>query len=398
MKVLLAHNYYQQPGGEDQVFLAEGTLLEDHGHDVVRYVSHNDEINHLTRFSLAKKTIWNFTSYVDLLNLMRKDVPDIIHVHNTLPLISPSIYDAAWKLDIPVVQTLHNYRNLCPAATLYRDGHICNDCIGKTLPWPAVWHGCYRQNRFQTAGITAKLMVHKIKGTYKDKITQYICMTRFSRDKYVEGGFPPDKISVKPHFLSRDPGPGDGKGDFALFVGRLAPEKGVSTLLDAWEIMDGLMPLKVIGDGPMAPYVKEKTNGMKQVDWLGQCSKDTVLHLMGKASVLIVPSDCYETFGLVVIEAFSNGTPVIVSDIGSLAELVDHQRTGLKFIPGNADDLAVKVKWLLSNQSMQAQMRTNARAEFEAKYTSEINYYELIGIYKKAIEENRRKKKPAKTK
>lgn len=213
----------------------------------------------------------------------------------------------------------------------------------------------------------------------------YIALTEFARRKFIEAGFPAEKIIVKPNFVYSDPGIGGGKGGYVLFVGRLSPEKGVSTLLKAWELINGMVPLKIAGDGPMAEQVAEAARRVPGVEWVGRKSIEDIYPLMGEASLVLVPSECYETFGRVVIEAFAKGTPVLVSAIGALAELVDPGRTGFHFRPGDPEDLASKVEWAWTHPRQLAEMRREARAEYEAKYTAERNYEMLMDIYHLAI-------------
>lgn len=383
--LLLVHNYYQQPGGEDQVFAAEAALLEHHGHKVHRYTVHNDQVSTYSKVALARATIWNADSYDKLRHLIRQVRPDVMHVHNTLPLISPAAYYAAKDEGLAVVQTLHNYRLMCPASTFLRNGQICEDCSGKFFPWPGVIHACYRQSYAASGAIAAMLAIHQGRGTYRTVVDHYIAMTDFGRRKFIESGFPEEKVVVKPHFVEPDPGPGSGGGRYALFAGRLVPEKGVETLLQAWERVSYRLPLKIVGDGPLAPKVAKAAAKNTSITWLGQRAKGEVLALMGEASIVVVPSLWYETFGLVAIEAFAKGTPVIASAIGAIAEVVEAGRTGFHFRPGDAEDLAVQIEWAVTHPLKLAQMRREARAEYDAKYTAESNYPQLVEIYREAL-------------
>jgi glycosyltransferase involved in cell wall biosynthesis len=237
MRVLLVHNYYQQAGGEEQVFVAEGALLEAHGHRVVRYTSHNDRVTGMSRAVLAKNTVWNRTTYRDLRTLIRKERPQVAHFHNTFPLISPAAYYAARAEGVPTAQTLHNYRLLCPNALFFREGRACEDCVGQAGPWPEVIHACYRGSHLSSGGVAAMLTSHRILGTWVRAVDAYITLTEYTRRKFIQGGLPAEKIVVKPNFVYPDPGPGAGRGMYALFVGRLSREKGVDTLLAAWNTL-----------------------------------------------------------------------------------------------------------------------------------------------------------------
>jgi glycosyltransferase involved in cell wall biosynthesis len=386
MKILAVHNRYQRPGGEDQVFLDETALLETHSHRVLRYEVHNDQVKHIGRLTLAKDTVWNASAYRELRALIRREGPDLVHFHNTLPLVSPAGYYAANAEGVPVIQTLHNYRLLCPVALFYRNGQVCEDCMGKAVPWPGVVHGCYRGSRAASGIIATMLTVHRALRTWTEMIDVYVALTEFARNKFIEGGLPAGKIVVKPNFVAPDPGRGQGGGGYALFVGRLAPEKGTGTMLAAWDRLGTRFPLKIVGDGPLKDQVVRVAARRSDVEWLGHRPVADVHALMRKADMLVFPSQWYETFGRVAAEAFAAGTPVIAADIGAVAELVEHGRTGLKFRPGDPEDLATRVGWALSHPAELRRMREEARAEFEAKYTAERNYLALMEIYEAALE------------
>ena len=271
--------------------------------------------------------------------LVRVKEPDVVHFHNTFPLISPAAYYAVQREGVPVVQTLHNFRLLCPGATLFRDGAVCEECIEQRSFRPAMAHKCYRGSRPATATVAAMLTVHQVVRTWQRKVDLYIAVSEFARRKFVAGGVPASRIVVKPNFVWPDPGVGAGSGGYALFVGRLSAEKGISVLAEAWREL-GEIPLVVAGDGPLAG-----TEWPEGVSWVGRQTREKVLELMRDARVLIVPSECYENGPLTVLEAFACGLPVIASDLGSMAEAVDHERTGWLFQPGDAADLARKVRW-----------------------------------------------------
>ena len=392
MKILAVHNRYQRPGGEDEVFADETALLQAKNHVVVRCEVHNDRVEHMNRLALAKDTVWNASAYRELGALIRRERPDVAHFHNTLPLVSPAGYYAARAEGVPVIQTLHNYRLLCPVALFFRDGRVCEDCMGKAVPWPGVFHACYRGSRAASGTIATMLTLHRAMRTYARVVDVYVALTEFARSKFIEGGLPAGKILVKPNFVSPDPGPGHGGGGYALFVGRLAPEKGTGTMLAAWDRLGTGFPLKIVGDGPLRDRVARAAAGRSNVEWLGHRPVAEVHALMKRADMLVFPSEWYETFGRVAAEAFAAGTPVVAAAIGAVAELVEHGRTGLLFRPGDQEDLAAKVGWALSHPAELRGMREEARAEFEAKYTAERNYLTLMEIYAAAL---KRKKEPA---
>jgi glycosyltransferase involved in cell wall biosynthesis len=384
MKVLMCHNYYKLTGGEEEVFAAEGALLEAHGHQVVRFTRDNHTIDGMNRFDLARKTLWNRQTYDELRALIQRERPQVMHCNNTFPIISPSAYDAARAEGVAVVQTLHNYRLMCLNGFFHRDGRVCEDCMGKAVPWPGVLHKCYRGSRSASAVVAALNSYHWARRTWRDKVHLYIALTEFGRQKFLQAGLSADQLVVKPNFLSSDPGVGRGQGGYAVFVARLYPEKGVQTLLDAWSRQPAPLLLKVIGDGPLADSVRRAGAAGAAVEYLGRRPLAEVLDVIGDATLLVMPSIWYEGFGRTVIEAYSRGTPVIASRLGALAELVDEGRTGLLFDPGNPDDLAARVRQLVADPGLLQRMRQEARREFEQKYTADRNHGMLLDAYQKA--------------
>ncbi len=396
LKVLLAHNYYLQPGGEDTAFSAEARLLRDYGHEVIEYVEDNRRIQALNKASLAIQTVWSRPSCKRIIGVLERERPDVAHFHNTFPLISPSAYDACRSAVVPVVQSLDNPRLICPSANFYRDGRLCQECLGKTPPWPAVMHRCYHHSAAQSGVITSMLTVHRVFGTWRTKVDCYLVATDFYRRKFIEGGLPEGLIQVKPHFVSPDPGPkplGQG-GSHALFVGRLDPEKGVQTLLRAWSQV-GSIPMKICGDGRLRDWVLRfvEQNGLGGcVQLTGRLSAEQLTELVRGAAFLVWPSEgYYETFGYVAVESFSCGTPVFASRIGVSAEIVADGVTGLHFDAGNPEDLARAVKWAWDHPAEMAQMGHQARLEYESKYTAERNYPLLIEAYESAIRRARQR-------
>jgi glycosyltransferase involved in cell wall biosynthesis len=385
MKILLCHNHYQQPGGEDQVFADEGQLLESHGHEVLRYVVHNDTLRQTGRLTAVRKTLWNRTVFREVRALIRQTRPALMHCTNTFPLLSPAIYYAARAQQVPVVQSLHNFRLLCPAAVFLRNKQVCEDCLGKMIPWPGTLHGCYRGDRAASAAVTAMLGLHRIAGTWSRAVTRYIALSQFAKRKFVAGGLPAEKIAVKANFVDPDPTPGCGGEGYAIFVGRLGQEKGVGLLAEAWDRFAPGIPLKIVGDGPMAEQVQAVAQRRSDVQYLGRRPLPEVQTLIGQAMCLLLPSICHEQCPKTLLEALAKGTPVIASRLGALAELIGDGITGLLFAPGDAADMAAKVRRLAGDPSAQAAMRAAARAEFEQHYTADRNYRELWAIYQQAL-------------
>lgn len=389
MKILQVHNYYQQPGGEDAVVAAERALLEQHGHQVVQYTKHNDEVERMPKLRLAAKTIYNRESERAVRHLLRSESPDVIHAHNLFPLISPSLYSAALAANIPVIQTLHNFRLLCPSATLFRDGRICEDCVGR-VPYRAVVHSCYRNDRAASAVAASMLAVHNALGSWTRGVHTFIALSQFSKAKLVQGGLDPGKIAVKPNFLTRDPGVGDGAGGYALFAGRLAKEKGLGTLLDAWALLETPVPLKIVGDGEMMPWLRERASALPNVEVLGRCDHGKLLQFLQGASLAIVPSKWYEGgVPCVIIEALACGTPLLTSRLPSLEDVVVDGETGYRFEIGSAQALARLVEEIWRTPNRAAEMRTGARKLYERVFSAGANYPALIEIYNKAIEKNK---------
>jgi glycosyltransferase involved in cell wall biosynthesis len=384
MKIIVAHNFYQQAGGEDQVFDAEVALLKRFGHDVHAFVRRNDQVEAMGKLRALAATIWNRESYRAMREMVEQTGATIVHFHNTLPLISPAAYQGAHDGGAAVVQTLHNFRLICPNALLYREGSPCEKCVGRSIAWPGVIHKCYRGSASASAAVAAMTAVHRAIGTYDKRVDAYIAISPSARKKVIEGGLPADRILLKPNFVDPDPRRGLSSGGYASFVGRLSQEKGLETLIDAWDRLGGSVPLKIVGDGPLAPLVKSAVERHSNIEWLGRRNLDEVYEVIGNAAVHIFPSRCYETFGRVAVEAFAKGVPVIASRHGSMADLVDHGRTGLLFEPGNGVELAESVKQILGNEAERRVMCDAARAEYESRYTGDANHAMLMNVYAKA--------------
>jgi glycosyltransferase involved in cell wall biosynthesis len=374
LKIIVAHNSYRERGGEDAVVDAEVALLRSCGHEVIEYRRDNTVIASGYRFSLLRQTLWSQSVADEVSHMIHDAGPDVVHVHNTFPLLSPAIYWAAASARVPVVQTLHNFRLLCAQATFLRDSEICEDCLGR-LPWRGVVRKCYRDSAAQSAALVAMLGLHRTIGTYRHKVNRYIALSQFSKRKFVEGGLPAQKISVKPNFVDTQPASRMPRGG-GLYVGRLSAEKGLHVLVAALRALPHLS-LDVIGTGPQLPLL----TGNSQIRMLGQQDSESVLQKMAQSDFLVMPSICYEQFPRTLVEAFACGLPVIASRLGPLAELVEDGQTGLLFEVGSTRDLAEKIEFATSNPEVMREMGRNARAEYEAKYTPQRNYQQLMEIY-----------------
>jgi glycosyltransferase involved in cell wall biosynthesis len=386
MKVLLVHNSYQQPGGEDVVYQRERDLLKAAGHEVLEYQRSNSEIEDYSvvrRVTLFGRTVWAPDSFQDFSKLLREE-PEIVHVHNSFPLISPSIYWACRNARVPVVQTVHNYRLLCAESNFFRDGKPCEDCLHGGH-WQGVIHGCYRNSRLQTAAVALMLTVHHARKTWTEMVDCYITLTAFSRSRYLEAGFPADLMKVKPNFVDPDPGKRPDDGSYALFVGRLDEQKGVRTLLKAWAQMPPSAILRIAGDGPSRPQLEAMARDYPNVEFMGWLPHERVFEAMKGARFLVFPSEWYENLPLAIIEAFACGVPVLASGLGAMQELVEHGRTGLLFRPSDPEDLARTMVHAWNQREYMARLGHQARREYETKYTAAANYRQLLDIYTQVL-------------
>ncbi|HET7248423.1 MAG TPA: glycosyltransferase [Gemmatimonadales bacterium] len=379
LRVLVAHNAYQHRGGEDGVVEAEVSLLRARGHTVELYLRQNDELHDMGAWAAAKDTVWSSRTGADVARLVADFQPHVIHVHNTFALISPSVYAAAASARVPVVQTLHNFRLLCLQAMFLREGRVCEDCLGG-MPWRGVLRRCYRGSAPQSAVLAATIGLHRAIGTYRKNVSRYIALTEFSRTKFMAGGLPGERISVKSNFADLPVLDHRRIRTGALFVGRLAPEKGTQVLARAAATRLPAV-IDVIGAGPERSSL-EAGPGIRL---LGSQTPQTVYAKMREAAYLVVPSVCYENFPLTVVEAFANGLPVIASRLGAMAELVRDGETGVLFEAGSAEDLARTMAWADAHPGDMTRMGRAARDEYELKYTPDRNYAALMDIYRAAI-------------
>lgn len=383
MRVLMVHNFYQLPGGEDESFRAEVAALESQGVDVDTYTLHNDAIREMGRAEVALKTVWNSGPYHDIRERVSVDRHDLVHFQNTFPLLSPAGYYAARAGGAAVVQSVRNFRFTCVNAQLFRDGAVCTDCVGHLAPVLGVMRGCYRGSRSASAVVATMLGVHKTIGTFSRKVDRYIAISEFVRGILVEAGYSPEMIAVKPNSLTSDPPVGGGEGGYLLYVGRLTREKGVGTLLEAWKLASVNAKLRVAGDGPMAADVRASAS--HGVDWLGNVTHDEVLELIAGAAAVVVPSEWYEPFGRVVVEAFACGTPVIAARSGALPELVEHGSTGMLFRTGDSEALGSLMKGFATGGVDLSNMREAARRAYETRFSTAVHAHRLLDIYRASL-------------
>jgi glycosyltransferase involved in cell wall biosynthesis len=389
MKVLIIHNAYEQRGGEDTVVAAEAQLLEERGHEVVFYRRHNDELRQRGRFakmSTGIEATWAQDSYHALKKLLLQERPHVAHFHNTLPLISPAGYYACSSAGVPVVQTLHNYRLLCPGGQFLRNGQVCEACLGRNVPWPGVAHACYRESRPATAAVCAMLTVHRVVQTWRRKVDVYVALSEFAKNKFIQGGLPAERIVVKPNSVDVDCETRKGGGEYALFIGRLSEEKGLRVLIEAWKRRRERIPLRIVGDGPLRRELEQETekHGLLDISFWGRLPPREAQEQMRGARFLLFPSIWYEGFPMTVAEAFACEVPVVCSRLGALEEIVQDRATGLHFHAGNPEDLAAKVAWAWTHPAEMKELGRAARRECQSKYAPERNYQALVEIYKRA--------------
>jgi glycosyltransferase involved in cell wall biosynthesis len=386
MRILQLHNRYQITGGEEGVVQAEQELLRQFGHRVELLAVSNDQItNGVDQAIAAVNAMYSRSAKQQVLAHIDQFQPDVVHVHNFFPLLSPSVYDACHDRGVPVVQTLHNYRLACPKAMFFRDGQICETCLEQGSPWPGVKYGCYRGSAAQTAVVAAMLTLHGWRKTWQERVDAFICLTDFQRQKLVAAGLPADRMHVKPNFLfAPTMARSTPAVPFVLSVGRLAEEKGIDLAIAAYSHDPNLPRLKIVGDGPARSALEQQViaaNLSDRITFLGRQDKAQVLELMQQAIALVFPSIWYEGFPLTIVEAFGCGLPVIAANLGSMAEIVEDQRTGRHFAPQDAVDLAAKIADLANHPDRQQTLSANAYQTYQQRYTPEININQLVSIY-----------------
>lgn len=386
MKILQVHNEYQHLSGEGVVVASEKQMLESYGHEVTQWIPESSSIQKLSTLLKAKvalDSLWSLPSYQYTRRILREHKPDVVHVHNTIPLVSPSVYTACHEAGVPIIHSLHNFKLVCPGAYLYRDGQVCEDCLGKPVPYPAVANSCYRKNRLHTIIASASLTLNHLRGTYQNEVDIYIALTQFARQKFIQGGLPAHKIAVKPNFVSEGIQPGAHAGKYALFVGKLLQYKGVETVLKAWEILNGEIPLKIVGQGPLEILLKGSLPS--RVEYLGALPRDEVLQLMQKATLVVFASEWYEGFPMTITEAFATGCPVVAARMGAAAEIVKDKSSGWYFEAGDPYDLVRVMQEAWSNPQELVRRGSLARRQYDECYSMEKNHQITMSLYQLAI-------------
>lgn len=386
MHILLAHEYYQIPGGEDEVFETRRDLLRARGHRVTEYVRRNQEIADyglLEKLTLPARATWAWDTNREFARTLADAKPDLAHFSNTFPLMSPSVYYVCRRAGVPVVQNLENSRLVCPAGMLFRDGKTCHDCVGR-FPWPGILHSCYRDSAVQTAVAAMMLGVHRVLGTWQKKVDSYFVSTEFYIRRFVEFGLPPERLHYCPLSVP-DPGiRARGAGNYALFLGRLAAEKGIRTVLEAWRGLD--IPLKIRGSGGLEAEVRAAIATNPRIELIPRVTAEQKQDLLRGARFLVWPSlGEYETFGLVVAEAYACGVPVVASRTGVATEMVQEGETGVFFTANDSAALARAVQSAWAQPEAMAAMGANGRRMYEAKFTAERAYGRLMVGYESIL-------------
>lgn len=403
MNILLVHNFYRSssPSGENAVFEAERELLRARGHEVLEFTRHSDELARAGALGTLKGAVatpWNPASVGTVRRILLRERPEILHAHNTFPLISPAVFRAARGLPTATVLTLHNYRTVCAAAIPMREGRPCTECLDRRSVLPALRYGCYRGSHLATAPLAASIALHRAMGTWRRDVDAFIALTQFQRGELARAGLPEERIRVKPHFYADPPAPTPWREREAraVFLGRLGEEKGVRFLLEAWRSWgEGAPRLELIGDGPKRAALEARVReaGLEgRVVLRGQLPFAQAQQIVAHSRLLILPSIWFEGFPMVIREAYALGVPVAASRLGSMAELVEEGRTGVLFEPGDAPSLLRAVRGAWEAQEKLEAMGAGARQAFEAQYTAEANYDRLMAIYEEARERRVRSK------
>jgi len=391
MRILFVHNYYgsSAPSGENRVFKAEVKMLKEHGHEVQCFTRHSDEIRDKGIMGLVKgalSTPWNPFASHKLKGVLKLFKPDVVHVHNTFPLISPAIFHTIGNL-ASCVLTLHNYRIFCPAALPFRDGHICTECIDRKSVWPSLQHACYRGSRLATLPLAISVALHRMLGTWTDHVDAFIILSDFQRKVVINAGLPESLLHLKPNFYPGIPSvvPWNQRGSYIVYVGRLTPEKGVKTLIRAWQLWGKNAPeLHIIGDGELRSELEKMAKDLP-IKFLGQMDSSSTHSEIAHSQLLVLPSECFEGSPMAVIEAYAFGTPVAVSDIGPLPSLIRNGECGLTFQFSNPSSLFEEIQSTWDKKQILEEFGRCARNEFDTYYTEDANYTKLLDIYNKAI-------------
>ncbi|MDH3274513.1 MAG: glycosyltransferase family 4 protein [Gammaproteobacteria bacterium] len=390
----MVHNYYGSlaPSGENRVFEAERALLQQRGHEVSEYVRHNDTIRAKGIRGLVQgafATPWNPWAAAHMRHAVEAFRPEVVHVHNTFPLLSPAIFFAIGNKAAKVL-TLHNYRLFCAAAIPMRNGHVCTECLDRHSAWPALRYGCYRGNRLASIPLALSIELHRKLGTWMHRVDAFITLTDFQRDKMIAAGLPANRVYVKPNFFSGYPVPVEWqeRGNYAVYAGRLSAEKGVEMLIQAWLSWGSQAPeLRVLGNGPLRNVLEKMVmdSPTAKVRFMGQVSRQVAHQQIANAKLMVMPSLCFEGFPMAICEAFAFGTPLAVSNIGPFPSVVRHGVSGIIFSPGDVHALVRAMQTIWNSPTALEDLSAGARVAFEHHYNEVANYQMLTEIYSKAM-------------
>jgi glycosyltransferase involved in cell wall biosynthesis len=391
--VLQVHNSAISPGGADFVVENERALLEAAGIEVRQYFVKNAEAQGMSKVRAAGKSIWNFDVARDLRTLLVEFRPDIVHVHTPFPLMSPVVFRVASQLGFPTVATMHSFRYSCVKATLFRNGEICETCVGRRVKTPAVRHRCYHGSIAGSSALVSSLGVHRMLHTFTRDVTLYVTVTQFARSKLIQEGISPGRVVVKFNSVPRDESIEGDRQESYLFVGRLEREKGVETLLDAWRRLDRPPRLVVLGDGSLRPLVEDAVRRGLPIEFRGWVGLDEVRRMVSRSKFVVLPSEWYEAGPpLVALEALAARTPIIASRIDNFADWIESGVNGFTFPSGDVDAFASVVESSLRSTSDVARysaMQCAAGAAYSANFSQEANQRALIDLYEKARGDDR---------
>lgn len=389
MRILQIHNSYKQAGGEDTVVEEEARLLKAKGHEVHQLIKSNDQIGSLkSKIDLLFSTHYNHTASREIRQVIKDIKPEIVHVHNFFPLFSPAIFTTIQELGLPSILTLHNYRIIHPNGLLLHKGKIDERGLRGSV-YGCVKDRVYRNSFFQTAVVAHMIDYHRRKGTWQNKVTGFITLSNFAKEKYVEWGLPEFKICVKPNFvtedLSKEPIPADLRTDF-IYIGRISEEKGISQLINYWQHHQS-QTLHIIGVGPLYDDLRKQSKQDSNIIWHGKRTRPEVVAQLRKVKALIFPSLCYENFPMTILEAFANGIPVLTNNIGSHATIVEDQKNGLHFDLNSSKTVSIAIESAVSERRNE-QMSHLAYDSFKKKYSADKNYEEIMSVYNSALRSN----------
>ncbi len=385
MRVLQVHNRQLQAGGVDNVIENEAALLQSRGWEVERFLVDNREIEHLSSWKTGLKAIWNAEAQKQLRHAMDRFHPHVVHVHTPFPLMSPAVFHTITSAGLPAVTTMHSYRYSCVKATCYRDGDVCEDCVGTRLKLPAIRFRCYKNRILPSAAMASSLAIHRALGTFHRDVACYITISDFARDLLIRDGFPAEKIVTKPNSA---PDPGiqlTNREDCVIYIGRLEEEKGILTLLKAWRRLRLDIRLRIVGDGSLRQVVASASERDGRIEFLGWKDRSDLLSILGQARGLVLPSEWYEAgLPLVAIEAFAVGTPVVASNVGNFSGLISPGHNGFHFQSGDSESLTDAIEVLIREPRF-VDLSRAARETYEKQYSQEANLTRLVSIYRSVL-------------